>query len=172
MKTLCVAVLAVLVVSLSGCVEPKQEKAAVIIKDGSQVSFDYTLTVDGKVVDTSEGKQPLQYVQGQGKMIPGLTRQLEGLKQGDEKDITISPREAYGEINPDAFREVPRDQMPQDMTPEVGMVVQISNNQGQSAPVRISQVKEDSVTIDLNHPLAGKTLDFHVKIVSVEKPQI
>lgn len=141
---------------------------AMAIEKGKAVSFDYTLTVDGEVIDSSEGKRPLKYVHGQGKIIPGLSKKLEGLRAGDEKAVRVRPEEGYGEVSPDAFREIAKTQLPPDAEPEVGMLLQVKTPQGGIMPVKITEIKEDSVIIDFNHPLAGKTLDFKVKIVTVQ----
>lgn len=138
------------------------------IQKGSQVSFDYTLTVDGEVIDSSQGKEPFQYTHGEGKIIPGLSRQLEGLKVGDEKRIEIPPEEAYGAVNPKAFQEVARTQLPPDIEPKVGMQLQVGSSGGKIMIVKIAEVKGDTIVIDFNHPLAGKTLIFQVKIVSIK----
>ncbi|HID93718.1 MAG TPA: hypothetical protein EYP60_06445 [bacterium (Candidatus Stahlbacteria)] len=90
-----------------------------VIQNGSRVWFDYTLTVDGEVVDSSEGRGPLQYTHGEGKIIPGLSRQLEGMRVGEERKIEVLPEEAYGQVNPDAFQEVPRSVLPADLKPQV-----------------------------------------------------
>jgi peptidylprolyl isomerase len=138
------------------------------IQDGRQVSFDYTLTVDGEVVDSSKEKGPLQYTQGKGQIIPGLAKQMEGLQVGDEKTIVVPPEEAYGSINPEALREISKASLPEGLEPKVGMLLQMQTPAGQVLPVKIVEVKEKSVVLDLNHPLAGKTLTFHVKIVDVK----
>ena len=144
------------------------DAADIAIQSGSQVTFDYTLTVDGKVVDSSEGKGPLEYTQGDGKLLPGLAKQMEGLKVGDEKQIELKPEEAYGSRNPQAFQEVPNTNLPIGLRPEVGMILEARDKDGKSFPARITEVKQDSILVDLNHPLAGKTLYFKVKIVSVK----
>lgn len=141
---------------------------AVSIKNGSQVKFDYTLTVDGKKVDSSQNRGPLAYTQGDKRIIPGLSRQLEGLKAGDERDIAVAPEEAYGERDPKALREVERSKLPSTIQPEVGMPLQVQGPEGSVSIVSIAEVKKDSVVVDFNHPLAGKTLNFHIKIVSVQ----
>jgi FKBP-type peptidyl-prolyl cis-trans isomerase 2 len=138
------------------------------IKDGSKVSFEYTLTVDGEVVDTSKGRGPFEYTQGSGQIIPGLAKQLVGMKAGDEKKITISPEEGYGVFNPEAVKEIPKTSLPPDVDVKPGMYLQMKTNTGQQVPIRVTDVKENAVVLDLNHPLAGKTLDFDVKIVSVQ----
>jgi FKBP-type peptidyl-prolyl cis-trans isomerase SlyD len=162
---------AVLVLTLAiGCaaVVAQVSAAPMTIQNGSKVAFEYTLTVDGKVIDSSEGKAPLEYTQGEGKMLPGLARQLEGLKVGDEKNIEVKPEEAYGSPDPAALKEVPITKLPPEIKPEVGMILQGQDKEGRSFPARIAEVKKDSVVMDLNHPLAGKTLFFKVKIVSVK----
>ena len=167
MKQLRVVLLLALIFNLAAY--PAQgEEAKMGIHKGSQVAFDYTLTVDGEVADTSEGREPMQYTHGEGKIIPGLSRQLEGLHEGDEKKIEVFPEEAYGAVNPKAFQEVPRSQLPPDLKPQVGVILQAKSPEGGSIPVRITQLKEDAVVVDFNHPFAGKTLTFQVKIVSVE----
>ena len=138
------------------------------IGKGSKVAFNYTLTVDGKVADSSEGRAPLEYVQGDGKLIPGLTKQLEGMKAGDEKTVVVKPEDAYGNPNPAGHKEIPFTAVPKDIKPEVGMILQMQDDKGQVFPARVTEVKKDSLMIDLNHPLAGKTLTFKVKIVSVK----
>ena len=140
----------------------------VAIHNGSKVEFDYALTVDGKVRETSEKAGPLKYTQGDGKLIPGLSRQMEGMRVGDEKMIEVKPDEAYGSPNPNALKEVPLPSLPAGMKPEVGMPLQGRDKNGQVFLVKIVEVKKDSVIMDFNHPLAGKTLLFKVKIVSIK----
>jgi FKBP-type peptidyl-prolyl cis-trans isomerase 2 len=155
------------VFNLSIC-DVKAEGGKMVIQDGRLVSFDYTLTVDGEVIETSKEQGPLQYTHGKGEIIPGLAKQLEGLGVGDEKTIEVPPEEAYGPVNPKAFREIPNTSLPADLEPRVGMYLQMQGPGGRILPVRVAEVKEDSVVLDLNHPLAGKTLIFQVKIVSIE----
>ena len=138
------------------------------IRSGSKVAFDYTLTVDGQIADSSKTRGPLEYTQGDGKLIPGLTKQMEGMKAGDEKIITVKPEEGYGNPNPAAIKEVPSSTMPKGMELKAGMILQGNDKSGRTFPVRIIEIKKDTVVIDLNHPLAGKTLVFNVKIVSVK----
>lgn len=141
---------------------------AVTIENGNEVLFDYTLTVEGEVVDSSEKRGPLQYTHGQGQIIPGLERQLEGLKVGDERVIEVSPEDAYGVENPKAYQEIARSSLAGEREPEVGMFIELRTPDGRAFPGKITEVRKDVVVIDLNHPLAGKTLNFQVKIVSVQ----
>ena len=138
------------------------------IQDGKEVSFDYTLTVDGQIIGSSQNEEPLTYVHGEGKIIPGLARQMEGMKVGDKKDIVVNPEEAYGEINPNAFQEVPKSKLPSNIEPFVGMTLQANASDGRSQPVRIVEVRDESIIIDMNHPLAGKKLNFQIEVVSIK----
>jgi FKBP-type peptidyl-prolyl cis-trans isomerase 2 len=140
----------------------------VMIADGKKVQFDYTLTVDGAVVDTSEGRTPLEYVQGEGHIIQGLEKQMVGLVVGDSRTLSVSASEAYGEINPEAMREIPRAQFPENITPEVGQQLGMTTPEGQTIPVKIAAFTDETITIDFNHPLAGKDLTFDVTIVSID----
>ena len=140
------------------------------IQAGSTVQFDYTLTVDGKVVDSSQGREPLRYVQGQGQIIPGLERQMAGLHAGDKRHFTVAPEEGYGAADPKAVMDVPRTQLPPEITPHVGQVLQGTGKDGQHFQAVIRTVGSESVQLDLNHPLAGKTLQFDVAVVTVNTP--
>ncbi len=138
------------------------------IEDGKKVKFHYTLTVDDQVVQSSEGQQPLAYTHGSGEIIPGLASELEGMNEGEEKSVFVSAEKAYGKVNPEAFKEVPRSSLPDGLVPEKDMMLQAHSQEGQEILVRVSDVKENSIIVDLNHPLAGKDLQFDVKVVSVE----
>jgi len=139
-----------------------------VVKDGMLVSMEYTLKgTDGKVIDSSKGREPLKYVQGQKMMIPGLEKELAGMKVGGEKNVTVKPEDAYGQINPNGFQEIPKEKIPPNAL-KVGAVLQGQDDQGRPMLARIKEVKEKSVVIDLNHPMAGKTLVFNVKIVDIQ----
>ena len=143
------------------------EGALTTIQDGATVELDYTLTVNGDVVDSSKGRSPLSYVQGRGQLIPGLERQLVGLKAGDTRSFTIQPEDGYGLVDPKAVVEVARTQLPNGVTPEVGMPLRSTGPDGRPFRATVSKVGPESVTLDLNHPLAGKTLLFDITIVKV-----
>ena len=138
------------------------------VEKGKKVKFDYTLKVDGDVVESSEGKQPLEYTHGEGQIIPGLESALEGLKVGDTKTVTVQPKDAYGDVIPDAVKEIPTTTFPADFKPEVGMVVEIGDGKEASAPAVITEIKEGVIVVNFNHPLAGKVLEFDVKIVDIQ----
>ncbi len=140
----------------------------VVIHDGSKVSFDYVLTVDNKVMDSSQTRGPLEYTQGETVLLPSLTKQMAGMKVGDEKIIVLKPEEAYGNPDPSGIKEVPSSSIPPEVKPQVGMILQMQDKAGQTFPAKVIELKKDSIVIDLNHPLAGKTLNFKVRIVSIK----
>jgi FKBP-type peptidyl-prolyl cis-trans isomerase SlyD len=146
-------------------------KSGTVVQAGSVVSFEYTLTDDdGKVIDSSKGKQPMSYTQGKGEIIPGLERELAGMAVGAEKNVKVKPEEGYGPIDPKAFQEVPKEKLPPEAL-KVGTVLMAQGPQGQGVPVRVQEIKENTVIMDFNHPLAGKTLSFDVKITDIKPGQ-
>jgi FKBP-type peptidyl-prolyl cis-trans isomerase SlyD len=141
-----------------------------VVQNGSVVSFEYTLTgEDGKVIDTNKGKEPLKYTQGQNQIVPGLEKQIAGMKVGSEKKVKVKPEDAYGPVNKDAFQEFPKEKIPPDGL-KVGAVLMAKGPQGESIPVKVHEIKENTVVLDLNHPLAGKTLTFDVKVLDIQAP--
>ncbi|MFT5169614.1 MAG: FKBP-type peptidyl-prolyl cis-trans isomerase 2 [Lysobacterales bacterium] len=142
--------------------------AARKIKMGSEVAFDYTLTVDGNVVETTEGKKPVDYTQGEGSIIPGLEKELLGMKKGQSKTVTVEPADGYGEINPAAVKDMPISTFPENFVPKLGMVLEFTTPEGAKVPGIVAEIKEEAVLVSFNHPLAGKTLQFDVKVVTVK----
>jgi FKBP-type peptidyl-prolyl cis-trans isomerase SlyD len=137
------------------------------VADGQVVTMEYLLKVDGETIDTSENAGPIEFVQGVGNIVPGLERELYGMAIGESKDVTVSARDGYGEIDSEASMEVPRDQFPEDIPMEVGTQLELEDESGQPMHARIEQVGETSVRLDFNHPLAGKELFFTVKIAGL-----
>jgi len=137
------------------------------IKDGQVVSMEYTLKVDGNVADTSEGREPLAYLQGSGNIIPGLEREMVGMAVGESKDVVVPAADAYGENDDKAFMDVPHGEFPEDIPVKVGTEIQVQNQAGQPMYARIDRVDEQSVRLNFNHPLAGKELHFAVKVVEI-----
>jgi FKBP-type peptidyl-prolyl cis-trans isomerase SlyD len=160
--------LAALAAALLLTVAAHAEEKAGPIDDGSRVSIEYTLTLDdGSTADSNVGQEPLVYTQGQQQILPALEDALTGLKAGDTKQVTLSPEQGYGEVRPDLEREVNTKQIPEDGR-HAGATLMSRGPQGQAMVVRVKEVKGDKTVLDLNHPLAGQTLHFDVKIVSVE----
>jgi FKBP-type peptidyl-prolyl cis-trans isomerase SlyD len=141
-----------------------------IVQDGQVVGMEYTLHVDGEILDSSEGHGPLEFLHGSGNIIPGLERELYGMAIGESKKVVIAPVDGYGEVDPNALVHVPRSQFPENIPMVEGTEIQVNDQQGNEMMARIDHVEEDSVRLDFNHPLAGKELKFDVKIVSLREP--
>lgn len=141
-----------------------------VVNDDVVVSLDYTLTVDGQVVDSTEGDEPLQFLQGHQNIIPGLERELTGMRIGQSKTVTVPAAEAYGEIDPDNIVDVPRTEFPAEIPLETGIELEVKNADGEVLTATIAQVSADSVQLDFNHPLAGKELTFNVTVVDLRAP--
>ena len=137
------------------------------VADGQVIVMDYTLRVDGEIIDTSEDHGPIEFLQGQGNIIPGLEKALYGMAIGDSKDVIVSASDGYGEMDSQAFMDVPSNQFPEDIPMEVGVQIELHDEAGQPMVARIDQVGETSVNLDFNHPLAGKELHFAVKIAGL-----
>jgi len=137
-----------------------------VIKKESKVTLNYKLTVDGEVVDSSEGKDPFTYNHGEGEIVPGLEEALEGMKEGEKKSISVPPEKGYGEANPDAMQKVPRAAFQGGGELAVGEMV-LGQAGGHEFQAKIVALDDEEVTLDLNHPLAGKTLEFQVEIMAV-----
>lgn len=141
------------------------------IREGSQVSLEYTLSDEaGTVIESNKGKQPMSYIHGKSQIIPGLEKELSGMKVGEEKKIQVKPEDGYGPVNPDAFQEVPKDKLPPEAL-KVGTMLMAQGPQGQGIPVRVHEIKDTTVIMDFNHPMAGKTLSFDVKISEIKTPE-
>ena len=138
------------------------------IEEGSIVSIDYTLTDDsGKVIDSSVGKEPLTYIHGAGQIVKGLERELIGLKVGDQKKISVKPEDGYGMPSEKSVQEIPREKVPAEALKE-GETLMMKAPDGRAIPIKIAKVNEKTVVVDLNHPLAGKTLHFDVKVKDIK----
>jgi len=144
---------------------------AASVQDNMEVGLEYTLTVNGNVVDSTKDRDAFHYLHGHNQILPGLEHALAGLHVGDTKEVTVSPEEGYGPVDPAAFVELPKPQLPKEVTPTVGMVLRGMNPDGKSFRATISAVKDQSVMLDLNHPLAGKTLTFNVKVTDITPPK-
>ena len=141
------------------------------IREGSQVALEYTLSDEaGTVIESNKGKQPMSYIHGKSQIIPGLEKELSGMKVGEEKKIQVKPEDGYGPVNPDAFQEVPKDKLPPEAL-KVGTMLMAQGPQGQGIPVRVHEIKDTTVIMDFNHPMAGKTLSFDVKISEIKTPE-
>ena len=139
------------------------------VEKGDQVKVDYTGSLDdGTVFDSSEGKTPLEFEAGTGKVIKGFDEAVIGMKKGEEKEVKIESGDAYGPRNPALTQTVPKDRLPpQELKP--GMMLLLKSPDGQSFPAKIEEINNDGAVIDLNHPLAGKDLNFKIKVIEISK---
>ncbi len=138
------------------------------IAAGATVRIEYTLKdAAGAVLDSTRDREPLRYVQGQADILPGLERALEGLQVGAETRVILTPDEAYGFVDPSAVTEIPREMVPANAA-VVGTRLTARNQAGDARQVMVKEVREKTIVLDMNHPLAGKTLVFEVKVVEVQ----
>jgi FKBP-type peptidyl-prolyl cis-trans isomerase 2 len=138
-----------------------------MVTQGSTVEVHYTgKFVDGEVFDSSEGKDPLQFEVGSGQIIPGFENAIMGKQIGEKVTVQVPADQAYGQIREDLYVEVPMDKMPGEV--EVGQLLQADSGDGQVVQVIVKEVKEDTIVIDGNHPLAGQDLVFEIEVVSIQ----
>ena len=140
------------------------------VENGNTVSVHYRGTLnDGTEFDSSHSRgEPLSFQVGAGQMISGFDAALPGMAVGETKSITLTPDQAYGESNPEAITDVPKTSFPPDFNFQVDAMVQGQNDMGQPVVGTINEVKENDVTIDFNHPMAGKDLNFEIELVSID----
>jgi len=152
------------VVLISGC-----NGESNTAQNGNIVQVHYTGTLqDGTMFDTSVGREPLGFTLGEDRMIPGFEQAVLGMKIGESKTVTIPAEDAYGTYNADMTLVVSREELPEDMTPEVGQRLQTTSSDGGTIKVTITEVSDTTVTVDANHPLAGEDLTFEIELVSIE----
>ena len=138
------------------------------IKQGDTVFVHYTGTLeDGTEFDSSDGREPLEFVMGGGMILPGFEKAVQGKEVGDKVSVSIAPEDAYGEHNDEMVIIVPRSEVPDHIEPEEGMMLQLTLEEGE-LDVVISRVTDDDVELDGNHPLAGKRLNFAIEVVEVK----
>ena len=138
------------------------------VKSGDTVKVHYKGTLaDGTTFDSSEGRDPLEFEVGSGQIIPGLEKAIPGMEVGDKKTVEVPTDEAYGPLDPAAKQAVPRADIPDDIPLDIGTQLQVQTPQGQTLQVMVAEVTDEQVTLDANHPLAGKDLTFDVELVEI-----
>jgi peptidylprolyl isomerase len=139
-----------------------------MVKDGKTVKVHYTGTLgDGTVFDTSVEREPLEFTMGEGKVIPGFEEAVKGMKVGQSKTVTIQANDAYGPRRDDLIIGIERTQLPANLNPEVGQRLQMQQANGRQSIVTVTDVSEETITLDTNHPLAGEDLTFELKLVEI-----
>ena len=151
--------------------EPQKGESEMTVANGNDVSLEYTLKgEEGKVIDSNVGADPLTYTHGAKQIVPGLENALEGMTVGESKQVTVAPEEGYGPVLQEAFREIPKEKIPPDAQ-KVGAPLEAKDENGRTMHLRVAEVKEETVVVDFNHPLAGKTLYFDVKVIEIKAGQ-
>ncbi|HCS39809.1 MAG TPA: peptidylprolyl isomerase [Anaerolineaceae bacterium] len=131
--------------------------------------MEYELTVDGEVIDATEAGDPIDFIQGYENIIAGLEKAVDGMAVGDSKEVFVKAVDAYGEYDADGFVEVPKAEFPEDIPMEVGVEISVTNDDGEEMTAFIEEVSVETITLNFNHPLAGKDLTFKVKIVGIRE---
>ncbi|RQD78868.1 peptidylprolyl isomerase [Desulfonatronospira sp. MSAO_Bac3] len=136
------------------------------VEDGTQVKVHYTGKLnDGTVFDSSQDKEPLEFTMGKGEVIPGIEDAVRDMDEGESKQVTIGKDQAYGDRRDDMIIDVPKDKFPDEIPQNVGQQLMLKHPEGQEFPAVIVEVKEETVTLDANHPLAGEDLNFEIQRV-------
>jgi FKBP-type peptidyl-prolyl cis-trans isomerase 2 len=138
------------------------------VQDGDKVRVHYHGKLrNGETFDSSEGREPLEFTVGSGQVIRGFDEGVKGMAPGDKRTVEIAVEDAYGAKSEEMVIEFPKDQFPDTMQPEQGMQLMMNNGQGQQFPVSIVEVREETVILDANHPLAGQDLIFDLELVEI-----
>ena len=145
----------------------EEKTKPIVVADDVVVTLQYTLTISGETVDNADQDDPLIFLQGYRNIIPGLEKELYGMKIGESKLVSIKPQDGYGDVDPEAFMDVPRDEFPEDIPLEVGVELEVRDEDGETSSAVISEVKEDTIRLDFNHPLAGEQLDFEIMVLAL-----
>jgi len=142
-----------------------------VVAKGDKVKVHYKGTLaDGTVFDSSQTAQPLEFIVGSGQLIRGFDLAVEGMKMNEEKKVTIKAEDAYGNKDQNLVRSYPRSSVPPNFNPQLNMIVNMQDQNGRQIQAKIVGLTQDTITIDLNHPLAEKDLTFEIKIMGIEKP--
>ena len=152
-----------------GRIIPEKRGEKTVIKKGDKIKVQYTGTLqDGTIFDKSKEGKPLEFTVGSGQIIPGFDKAVEGMKLNEEKKVTLKPENAYGKRDETAIREFPKNSLPENFKPEKGMMIRLQDQTGRPMPGTVTDINENSITVDLNHPLSGKDLTFNIKVVGIE----
>jgi peptidylprolyl isomerase len=142
------------------------------VKKGDIVTVEYEGRFEtGEVFDSTnhgDHSHPLTFTAGNSEVVKGFDQAIIGMKKGEEKEIKITPEEAYGRPNPKLVQKLPREKLPKDQEPKAGLILMLRSQSGYQIPARITAVDKKEITIDLNHPLAGKTLIFKIKLTEIK----
>ncbi len=139
-----------------------------IAENGNKVKIHYKGSLDdGTIFDSSDGREPLEFELGSGQVIPGFDKNVKGMGLNEKKTIAIPADEAYGARRDDLIMDFPKSEFPDNINPEVGQQLQMQNQDGQVFNVLVTGVSDENVTLDANHPLAGKNLNFDIELIEI-----
>jgi FKBP-type peptidyl-prolyl cis-trans isomerase SlyD len=145
------------------------ESEKIVVGQDKVVHLDYVLTVEGEIADSTAGREPLPYLHGHNNLIKGLEDQLEGMQVGEGKTVTVDPENAYGLLDESAFMDMEKSKFPENFEFNIGRPLRLNTGDGRIMSATISEVKDDVVVLDFNHPLAGKSLSFEVSISDIRE---
>ena len=137
------------------------------VQDNMVVTLDYILTVDEEIMESTDDGEPIEFIQGIGQIIPGLESALYGMKLGEKKTVVIEPENAYGDYDPESLEIAKKEEFSEEIPLDVGTFMDLSDDEGEVLSAQIIEKDEDTVTLDFNHPLAGKTLTFEITLSSL-----
>ncbi len=141
-----------------------------IVQDNLVVTLDYELIFEEETLESTEEGEPIVFIQGLGQIIPGLESALYGLKVGDQKTVTIQPEDAYGEYDPESLQEVKIEEFSEEVPLDVGTFLDMKDDEDEVLSAQIIAADEETITLDFNHPLAGKTLTFKITVTNLRPP--
>lgn len=166
MRNALIAALLALSFMITAPLQAQEEPA--VVEDGDTVSIEYTLMLtDGSTADSNVGGEPLVYVQGEQMLLPALEAKLAGMKKDETREVTLSPDEGYGTVQSEGFQTVPLEIIPEDAR-HVGARLVGQGPGGEPLHAKVTEINEENAVVDLNHPLAGETLRFKIKVISIE----
>lgn len=152
-----------------GKIIPEKGGEKALVKKGDRIRVQYTGSLnDGTIFDKSKEEAPLEFTVGSGQIIPGFDKAVEGMKLNEEKKVTLKPEDAYGKRDETAIKEFPKNSLPENFKPEKGIMIRLQDQTGRPIPGTITDITENNITVDLNHPLAGKDLTFDIKVIGIE----
>ncbi len=137
------------------------------VQDNLVVTLDYKLIVEDEMLESTENGEPILFIQGIGQIIPGLENALYGMEVGDQKTVVIQPEEAYGEYDPESLQEAKKEEFSEEVPLDVGTFLDLGDDEGDVLSAQVIAAEEDTVTLDFNHPLAGKTLTFEITVADL-----
>jgi len=137
------------------------------VEDNLVITLDYKLIVEDELLESTEDGEPILFIQGIGQIIPGLENTLYGMEVGDQKTVVIQPEDAYGEYDPESLQEAKKEEFSEEVPLDVGTFLDLEDDEGDVLSAQIIAAEEDTITLDFNHPLAGKTLTFEITVTDL-----